>query len=78
MEDYKYDYLIGLQVLNEYKIVKKLGEGTFGKVYEVKNQKSDESFAAKLVSKNYFMLYKRRGNFECKFSPLYVYLGEIK
>ena len=56
MEDYKYDYLIGLQVLNEYKIVKKLGEGAFGKVYEVKNQKSDESFAAKLVSKNHFMI----------------------
>ena len=50
MEYSREDELIGLQILNEYKLKKKLGEGSFGTVYTAANIKTGELFAAKLVS----------------------------
>ena len=43
------DRFIGKILFNYYKIKKKLGEGSFGKVYVVSNIKTKELFAAKLV-----------------------------
>ncbi len=43
------DRFIGKILFNSYKIKKKLGEGSFGKVYVVSNIKTKELFAAKLV-----------------------------
>ncbi len=45
------DHLINHLILDEYRIKKKLGEGTFGKVYIASNTKTGEKFAAKIVSK---------------------------
>jgi len=52
MEEDEEDNLINHLILNEYLIKKKLGEGTFGKVYIASNTKTGEKFAAKIVSKN--------------------------
>ena len=52
MEEDEEDNLINHLILNEYQIKKKLGEGTFGKVYIASNTKTGEKFAAKIVSKN--------------------------
>ena len=56
------DKFIGKIILNSYKIKKKLGEGSFGKVYIVSNIKTKELYAAKLVIKNlnfYFIFRKK-------------------
>ena len=56
------DKFIGKIILNSYKIKKKLGEGSFGKVYIVSNIKTKEFYAAKLVIKNlnfYFIFRKK-------------------
>ena len=52
MEEDEEENLINHLILNEYRIKKKLGEGTFGKVYIASNTKTGEKFAAKIVSKN--------------------------
>ena len=44
------DKYIGRIIFKSYKIKKKLGEGSFGKVYVVSSLKTNELFAAKLVS----------------------------
>ena len=44
------DRFIGKIIFKSYKIKKKLGEGSFGKVYVVSSLKTNELFAAKLVS----------------------------
>ena len=44
------DKFIGRIIFKSYKIKKKLGEGSFGKVYVVSSLKTNELFAAKLVS----------------------------
>ena len=46
------DKLIGKIIFNSYKIKKKLGEGSFGKVYIISNISTKELYAVKLVSKN--------------------------
>ena len=51
MEENGEDHLINHLILDEYRIKKKLGEGTFGKVYIASNTKTGEKFAAKIVSK---------------------------
>ena len=43
---------IGKIIFNTYKIKKKLGEGSFGKVFLVSNIKTNGLYAAKLVCKN--------------------------
>jgi serine/threonine protein kinase len=49
------DRLIGRYIFKEYRIKKKLGEGSFGKVYVASNIKTSELFAIKLVSKIQFL-----------------------
>ena len=39
-------------VLNYYSIIKVIGEGSFGKVFKVKQKSTGNIFAMKLVSKN--------------------------
>ena len=51
MEGNNEDQLIGRCIFKDFKIKRKLGEGSFGKVYVSSNIKTGELFAAKLVSK---------------------------
>ena len=43
------DNLNGKIIFKNYRIIKKLGEGSFGKVYMILNLKTNEKYAAKLV-----------------------------
>ena len=52
MDSVKVDRLIGKLLFKLYRIKKKLGEGSFGKVYIAANIKTNELYAVKLVSKN--------------------------
>ena len=54
MKDTHKDKLLGKIIFNTYKIKKKLGEGSFGKVYVISNIKTKELFAAKLVYKDIY------------------------
>ena len=49
------DKFIGKIIFNSYKIKKKLGEGSFGKVYIISNISTKELYAAKLVSIIFFI-----------------------
>jgi serine/threonine protein kinase len=44
------DKFIGKIVFKNYRIKKKLGEGSFGTVYTISNIKTNDFYAAKLVS----------------------------
>jgi serine/threonine protein kinase len=44
------DRFIGKIIFKSFKIKKKLGEGSFGKVYIISNIKTKELYAAKFVS----------------------------
>ena len=46
------DNLIDTMVLNKYKLLKKLGKGSFGNIYLCKENSSKEFFAAKLENKS--------------------------
>ena len=39
---------------NKYRPVKKLGEGSFGKIYSAVNINNNQNFALKMVNNNYF------------------------
>ena len=54
MEGNGEDLLINHLILDEYRIKKKLGEGTFGKVYIALNINTREKITAKIVSKIIF------------------------
>ena len=56
MEDRDDDRLIGRFLFKEYRLKKKLGEGSFGKVYIASNIKTSELYAIKLVSKILFLI----------------------
>ena len=47
---------------NKYKPVKKLGEGSFGKIYSAVNINNQQKFALKMVRNNYFDLYQNKIN----------------
>ena len=50
MKENHKDKLLGKIIFNTFKIKKKLGEGSFGKVYIISNIKTKELYAAKLVN----------------------------
>jgi serine/threonine protein kinase len=52
MEKRKDESLIGKIFFKTYKVKKMLGEGSFGKIYNVYNINTKEEFAVKLVSIN--------------------------
>jgi serine/threonine protein kinase len=52
MEKNQVDRLIGRILFKLFRIKKKLGEGSFGKVYIVNNIETNDLYAVKLVSKN--------------------------
>ena len=56
------DHFIGKIIFKSYLIKKKLGEGSFGKVYVIVNVKTNELFAAKFVSFLYLNFQEKRDN----------------
>ena len=54
MEVSEPDKLVGKLLFKLYRIKKKLGEGSFGKVYIACNIQTNHQYAVKLVSKNKF------------------------
>ncbi len=52
MESNQVDRLIGKLLFKLYRVKKKLGEGSFGKVYIATNIQTNDLYAVKLVSKN--------------------------
>jgi len=50
------DHFIGRYIFNDYRINKKLDEGSFGKVYVASNIKTNELFAVKIVSNRMFII----------------------
>ena len=40
---------------NKYRPVKKLGEGSFGKIYSAVNINNNQKFALKMVKNNFFI-----------------------
>ena len=52
MEEKHQDKLIGRILFKLYRIKKKLGEGSFGKVYSAFNIETKDLYAVKFVSKN--------------------------
>ena len=61
MKENHKDKLLGKIIFNTFKIKKKLGEGSFGKVYIISNIKTKELYAAKLVNKFIFFNFKYIG-----------------
>ena len=55
------DKILGKILFNTFKIKKKLGEGSFGKVYIISNVKTKELYAAKLVNKFIIFNFKYIG-----------------
>jgi serine/threonine protein kinase len=51
MENNKHEKIIGKIFFNSYKIMEKIGEGSFGKVYIASDIRTKEFYAVKLVSK---------------------------
>jgi serine/threonine protein kinase len=47
---------------NKYKPVKKLGEGSFGKIYSAININNKQKFALKMVTYNFFIFNKNNIN----------------
>ena len=52
MENRREDHLIGKILFKHYKLRKKIGEGSFGKIYIATDIHTKEEYAVKLVSKN--------------------------
>ena len=50
------DKLIGKMIFKNFKLKKKIGEGSFGKVYMIANSKTGDMFAAKLVRNKIILL----------------------
>ena len=53
MESNHVDRLIGRLLFKLYRIKRKVGEGSFGKVYLVNQIETNDIYAVKLVSKNW-------------------------
>ena len=45
------DHLLNQVFFNKYKLVQKLGEGSFGKIYSAVNISNQQNFALKMVKK---------------------------
>ena len=66
MSDKHEDQLIGKILFKHYKLKKKIGEGSFGRIYVGVNIDTKEEYAIKLVRKNYinfftkYLLFKYR------------------
>ena len=54
MSDRQDEQLIGKILFKHYKLKKKIGGGSFGRIYIGINIDTKEEYAIKLVSKNYF------------------------
>ena len=55
MEKRRDDPLIGKIFFKKYKVKKKLGEGSFGKIYTSYDINTKEEFAGKLVCKLFYL-----------------------
>ena len=54
MDDRHEDRYLGKILFKHYKLKKKIGEGSFGKIYIAIHIETKEEYAIKLVSKKYF------------------------
>jgi len=54
MDDRHEDKLLGKIILKNYKLKKKIGEGSFGKIYIAMNINTKEEYAMKLVSSLFY------------------------
>ena len=59
MSDKHDDQLIGKILFKHYKLKKKIGEGSFGRIYVGVNIDTKEEYAIKLVRKNYINFYTK-------------------
>ena len=57
MSDEHEDQLIGKILFKHYKLKKKIGEGSFGRIYIGVNTDTKEEYAIKLVSENFPFLF---------------------
>jgi serine/threonine protein kinase len=63
---------------NKYKPVKKLGEGSFGKIYSAININNKQKFALKMVTYNFFIFNKNNINIGIKRSKSkFIRIGSI-
>ena len=51
MESRSHDQMIGKILFKSFRVKRKLGEGSFGKVYTAIDLKTKEEYAVKIVSK---------------------------
>ena len=59
MSDKHEDQLIGKILFKHYKLKKKIGEGSFGRIYVGVNIDTKEEYAIKLVRKNYINFFTK-------------------
>jgi len=59
MSDKNEDQLIGKILFKHYKLKKKIGEGSFGRIYVGINIDTKEEYAIKLVRNNYINFSKK-------------------
>ena len=59
MSDKHEDQLIGKILFKHYKLKKKIGEGSFGRIYVGVNIDTKEEYAIKLVRKNYITFFTK-------------------
>ena len=60
MDDRHEDRYLGKILFKHYKLKKKIGEGSFGKIYIAIHIDTKEEYAIKLVSKKFFNIIKNQ------------------
>ena len=56
MSDKRDDKLIGKIIFKHYKLIKKIGEGSFGEIYIAVHTETKEQYAIKLVRSIYLFI----------------------
>ena len=56
----KQDIFIGKELFHKYILIKKLGEGSFGKIYSAKEKISPNYYAIKFENKNFLKIFSSK------------------